>query len=112
MSNIYLETIEKVILKNDGSQTFNGAVFAYNYVLKNLTIEGTIGQNGFSVVDCKELSKASIISIINALSTTTSGLTVTLSKTAVVNAFGSETSAEWVTLKNEKSNWTVALSLS
>lgn len=111
MSSIYLETIEKLILKDDGSQTFNGVVFAGCSRLKNLTIEGTIGQNGFSVADCIALSKASIKSIIDHLSSTTSDLTVTLSKTAVNNAFGvmGEHSAEWMDLRDTKKNWTISL---
>ncbi len=35
--------------------------------LENLTIEGTIGQNGFNVAACTKLSHASLMSIINAL---------------------------------------------
>jgi hypothetical protein len=78
--------------------------------LKNLTIEDTIGQNGFNVQWSTKLSKASITSIINALSTTTSGLTVTLSKTAVNNAFnGGSTGDEWLNLVATKNNWTISL---
>ena len=92
---------------------FTGA-FEKCKALVNLTVIGTIANNGFNVSPCTQLSKASIISIINALSTTTSGLTVTLSKTAVDNAFidedriGSE-SQEWETLAQTKSNWTISL---
>jgi len=75
----------------------------------NLTIEGTIGQNGFDTRICTKLSKASIISIINALSTTTSGLTVTFSVTAVKSAFGSTTTEEWLNLVATRSNWTISL---
>jgi hypothetical protein len=69
-------------------QTFDDA-----NILKELIIEGVIGQNGLNFQWSTKLSKASIISIINALSTTTSGLSITLSKTAVETAFGSTTSA-------------------
>lgn len=55
--------------------------------LENIMITGTIGQNGFDVISCTKLSKASIESIINALSDTATGKTLTLSKTAVRNAF-------------------------
>lgn len=110
-----VETIDKVILKEDGSQTFSGA-FQGCSLLKNLTIEGTIGQNGFDAHWSVNLSKASITSIINALSATTSGLAVTLSKTAVNKAFETaegandgSTSAEWNTLIAPKSNWTISL---
>lgn len=82
--------------------------------LEALAIEGIIGQNGLNLQWSTKLSKASIISIINALSTTTSGLSVTLSKTAVNTAFedgnatGSE-SQEWETLIATKPNWTINL---
>ena len=83
--------------------------------LVNLTIEGVIGQNGFNV-SWSPLSKASIISVINALSSTTTGLTVTLRKAAVDTAFeiaqGSadgSSSEEWLNLIATKSNWTINL---
>lgn len=100
-----LVTIRKFILKDDGSQTFT-SLFPNCSRLENLIIEGTIGQNGFDISGSPKLSKASITSIINALSTTTSGLTVTLSQTAVNNAF---TTDEWNTLIATKSNWTISL---
>ena len=53
-----------------------------------------------------KLSKASIESIMAALSTTTSGLTVTLSKTAVNNAFTKE---EWEALVSQHTNWNISL---
>ena len=54
--------------------------------LKNITIDGVIGQNGFDVSECKELSTDSIRSIISHLSDTASGKTLTLSRTAVETA--------------------------
>lgn len=60
----YITTIDKVILKNDGSQKPN--VFKYMYNLKNLTIEGVIGQNGLNI-QWSPLSHDSLMSIINAL---------------------------------------------
>lgn len=78
----------------------------YNcYELVNLKVEGIIGHD-FIVRYSTKLSKASIESVINALSTTTSGLTVTLSQTAVNNAF---TTDEWNALINTKTNWTISL---
>ena len=58
---------------------------------------------------CAKLTKASLTSIINGLSADTSGLTVTLSKTAVNNAFGGTDSAEWLELVAIKPNWTISL---
>lgn len=91
-------------------------VFDYDTNLKNLTIEGTIGQNGLNFQWSTQLSKDSIVSVITSLSTTTSGLSVTLSKTAVNNAFETSTgtadgstSAEWLALIGTRSNWTISL---
>ena len=110
-----LKTIRKLILKADGSQTFNNT-FTGCANLENIEIEGTIGQNGFDIHWSTKLSKASITSIINALSTTTSGLTITLSKTAVNSAFETSegasdgsTSDEWLALIATKQNWTISL---
>ena len=99
-----LVEIEKLILKDDGSQTVNN-ILIYCHALKHITVEGVIGKNGFSAAQSTLLTKESITSIINALSTTTSGLTVTVSKTAVNKAFETSagakdgsTSAEWLAL--------------
>lgn len=89
--------------------------FQYSYVLEHMIVEGTIAQNGFNVRWSTNLDKESITSIINALSTTTSGLTVTLSKTAVNNAFGIDVDdpttypegSEWYELRHSRDNWTV-----
>ena len=75
-----LHTIEKLVLKSNGSQTFN-AVFESCSSLVNLTIEGVIGKAGFDVSPCTKLSHDSLMSIINALKSGVSGLTVTLGAT-------------------------------
>lgn len=77
--------------------------------LENITIAGTISCNGASFKQSTNLTKESITSIVNALSATTSGFTITLSKTAVATAFGSTESAEWNALISTKSNWTISL---
>lgn len=99
------ESIDEFILKSDGSQTFSNAFYAA-IPLVEIKITGVIGQNGVNFQWSKSLSKASITSIVNALSSTTSGLTITLSKTAVDNAFTTE---EWDALINTKTNWTISL---
>lgn len=99
-----LKIIDKVIVTESTtlpSTAFNGAKF-----LEEIRIEGIIGQSGFDFRGCANLSKASITSIINALSTTTSGLTVTLSKTAKEAAF---TADEWSALIATRTNWTISL---
>ena len=116
-----VKSIEKLISSEN-------TVYAKNYTfnnatgLENLIVEGVIGKNGFNVQWSTLLNKASIESIINALSDTTEGLTVTLSQTAVDNAFETvkgaadgSTSAEWIALAGDentegiKPNWTISL---
>jgi hypothetical protein len=104
-----LHTIEKWVLKDDGSQPFSNC-FNLCESLENIVIEGTIGQNGLNLQWSTKLSKASITNTINVLSTTTSGLSVTLSQTAVNNAFtGGSTGSEWLNLIATKNNWTINL---
>ena len=99
-----LQTVEKLILKNDGSQALNNA-FTQCYELQNIVVEGVIGQD-VNLQHSTKLSKASITSIINALKSDASGKTLTLSQTAKNNAF---TTDEWNTLVATKSNWTISL---
>lgn len=62
------------------------------------------------------LDKESIESIVGVLSADASGMTLTLSQTAVMNAFGSIEDAidgeetQWKVLKDTKPNWTFVLS--
>ena len=72
--------------------------------LKEISITGTIGYTA-SWEWCP-LNGASIRSIVRALSTTTSGYTVTFNKAAKEAAF---TQAEWDELIATKPNWTFAL---
>lgn len=72
-----IQIIDELILKDDGSQTVS-APFANQSYLEEITIKGTIGTNGWDFHLAENLSEASGLSIINALSTTTSGLSVTL----------------------------------
>lgn len=90
--------------------------FLQCYALEELIVTGTIDIDGFNVEDSKKLNRASIESIINALSTTTTGLTVTLSLDAVKKAFETaegandgNTSSTWTTLAATKPNWTISL---
>ena len=62
-----VHTIDKLILKDDGSQTFSANTFSECAALKNIIIEGTIGQNGFNVSNSTKLTHDSLMSIINAL---------------------------------------------
>jgi hypothetical protein len=76
--------------------------------LEKLIMSGTIGQNGFDVHWSTKLSADSLKSIINALSTTTTGLTITLPTTAQSNYEKVYGSGSWATLTATRSNWTIA----
>ena len=101
-ANSTIETIPKFVVleTNKFTNTFQNCKS-----LKNIAIEGVIANN-ISFAESSLLSKASIENIISCLSSTTSGLTVTLSKTAKEAAFTDE---EWATLIATKSNWTISL---
>ena len=110
-----LVEIEKLIITEN--LNFGGTnTFGATSKLERLTIEGTIGQDGLNLKFQTKLTQASILSIMNALSSTTSGLTVTLSKAAVDEAFkdeeygiiGSE-HPNWIWETMKKSNWIVSL---
>lgn len=107
-------TIRKIIMAE--TTPFYSQCFRNATNLENLIFEGVIGCNGIDLQWSPKLSHDSIVSIINALSTTTSGLTVTLSKTAVNNAFETSagavdgsTSQEWLNLIATRNNWTISL---
>lgn len=75
-----IKTIDKVILKNDGSQSFFDNSFR-SPNLENITFEGTIGNN-ILFNYCTRLTTASLLSILTALSkdsTIATGKTITLS---------------------------------
>jgi hypothetical protein len=84
--------------------------------LTSIIFDGEIGSNGLDLHWSTKLDRDSIVSIINALSTTTSGRTVTLSEAAVNNAFETSkgvadgsSSTEWLALAGTKTNWTISL---
>lgn len=90
--------------------TFNG--FDGCAALEEIRFNGIIGiggANGLNLKAATKLSKASIENIIGCLSTTTRGLSITLSGAAVEAAFGSTSSAEWTNLIDTRANWTIVL---
>lgn len=72
-----LVTIEKIIIEED---IIIQNWFVNNYALENITIEGTIGQNGFDIHWSTKLSKESLLSILGAcnIDVTSSPVTITL----------------------------------
>lgn len=100
-----LHTIRKLVFQN--KQATNIKEMFYNcQALVNLTIGGTIAVTGLDLHWSTLLSRDSITSVINALSDTTTGMTITFSQAAVDAAF---TDAEWTALESTKPNWTIAL---
>lgn len=85
---------------------FTTSTFQYASGYEYIGFEGVIAQNGLNLQWSTKLNKDSITALINALSDATSGLTVTISKTAKENAFTEE---EWTTLIETKPNWTITL---
>ena len=114
-SSAYFREIRTPIPISEAT-TFNRTFYSCS-ALEEVRFDGIIGQNGLDLQWSPNLSWDSIVSIINALSTTTSGLTVTLSKAAVDKAFetsegandGSTNSIDWSILADTKTNWTIAL---
>lgn len=98
-----LVTIKK--LKVTNTVPFNNC-FDYCTALENITIEGTIGMDGLNLQWSTKLSKASMISIINALSTSSSGKSITISKIAKETNFEV---GEWADFIATKPNWTINL---
>ncbi len=83
--------------------------------LEHITMSGTIGQD-FDIHWSTKLTKASITSIINALSPTASGKTVTFSQAAMNKAFETSEGAndglnseEAKALRNTRLNWTFTM---
>ena len=100
--------------------TSNGTNFGNMFygcsALTNLTIAGSINTSGMNLKSATKLSKASITSVVNALSASASGKSITFSKTAIDSAFETSsgaadgsTSDEWLNLIATKSNWTISL---
>lgn len=112
-----LHTIEKIVISENCTIK---STFLSCTALENITFAGTIA-NDISFKDSILLTKDSITNIINHLSDTTTGKTLTLSATTIYNAFGASPqdwdgdgnkegwvgSTEWVNLVATKPNWTI-----
>lgn len=98
--------IKKIELKVSADTRYT-TPFALQEELTDLifTDGSVIGNSGIDLSASTKLSKASVESIINALSTTASGKSITLPIEAKTNNF---TDAEWTALVAEK-NWTISL---
>ena len=102
----YLEEVEISNLLAD-------CTFSYDFqrcgsLTKLILTNSTIGQNGFNVQWSTTLSADSLKSIIAALSTSTTGLTITLPTTAQANYEAVYGTGSGETLTASRSNWTIA----
>jgi hypothetical protein len=112
-----LKRIKEFVLVND--TTVASSAFSYCSSLEEITISGN-GKilTSFTLQDSKYLNKASIKSIVDALSPNVTGQTVTFSKAALKSAFGIEitsdanipTDNEFYNLRWSKPNWTFGYS--
>lgn len=102
-----LQTIDKLILLDDGSQTFSNVFLECNS-LKNIVIEGVIGNSiNFQY---SPLTAQSLVSVVEHLSDTASGKTATFKQSAIDNADWSTTAySSWDELVATKPNWALAL---
>lgn len=106
--DLKIKRIERLILYE--TNVFVNNPFGYNNAMEYIGFEGVIAQNGLDISSCVILDKESHKKLINTLSEATSGLSVTVSQTAVNKAFeGGSSSAEWRALINSKPNWTIKL---
>ena len=98
--------IEKVIVT---ANTNFDRFFQYCYNLEEVIIEGVIAKNGLNVSYSKNLNARSLESFVRALSTTTTGLTITFPSTAP-NTFCTylEQDSAWDDLIAQRKNWTFA----
>lgn len=103
-----LHTIRKIVLK-EGFNIVMDSTFTNCTALENVVFDGIIPKN-INMQWCTKLTHDSLTNLINALSTTATGQTVTLSATAVNNAFdGGSEGDEWLNLIATKNNWTISL---
>lgn len=105
-----LNKIQKLIVK-EGIEFTNWFI---NTDIEEVIFEGVISTGSLNLQWAKRLNKASWISIINTLSASTTGLSMTGSLESVNTAFETSagakdgsTSTEWLNLIATKSNWTI-----
>ena len=126
IKNLYVDTKSATTLHNtfncnDGGglpnitlKTYEYTKFATTFDYGNTTTvtftdDSVIAENGLYLARQIGMTHDQLKSVIDALSTTTTGLSVTLSLTAVNNAFvGGKDGTEWQTLIATKPNWDIA----
>ena len=111
---LMLKKIERLICSE--TTVFHITAFKNSLEITYIGFEGIISQNGLNLQWSTKLDKESHVKLVNTLSSTTTGLSVTVSQTAVNKAFETSegandgsTSQEWLNLIATKSNWTISL---
>lgn len=112
----YRSQIEEIQEFYPSTQTVFYGAFLECYKLKRVIFKSEIAVEDLNLANSKLLDKESIYSIIENLSDTTSGITVTLSRDAVNREFEDEPEVnngsgveEWLALVSLKPNWTISL---
>lgn len=108
--------LKKIAVIRIAEETQVNNMLYYCPELEYVRIEGVIGQSGIDLKYSTKLSKESIESIVNHLSDTAEGKSLTLSKAAVDKAFETSegandgaSSQEWDSLEGLKMNWEITL---
>ena len=97
-----LMSIEKLILKSDGSQAFSSSLtFGLCNALTHMPVEGVIGQNNFNI-QWADLDKESLLSILNALQDKTSDTSGTEWKIKIGNINKEKLTEEELSIANNK----------
>lgn len=103
-------SIDKLTIRiSEKCTNFDYAFHYQTYTETLLFTDDSIIAASISFQWSESLSRASIESIINALSDSVTGKTLTLSKHAIPKAFGSADSEAWQQLIASKPNWTISL---
>lgn len=109
-ANASITTVDELRLKPNGGQTFTNAFYKdsdKDLALVNIKVTGKI-TNSINLGQCRKLSAESIESFFEALSSTVSGKTITVSGTAVEYSMGTG-SERWENIVASRPNWTVVL---
>ena len=103
-----LKKIKEVVVDEDNTFSY---CFRNCNALEEIQFSGTIGQSGLSFQWCTKLSAESLLNIVEHLSNTATGKTITFPKTAEANynsAPPENAPQTWAALLATKPNWSIA----
>ena len=102
LRGVSVTKIEKLIVTE---QTNFSNMFTYCNKIEEIRFEGTIANGNLDLHESRSLSAESLESIVNALSSETSGLSVVLPSTAEATYNAKYGSGAWAALLATKGNW-------